>query len=128
MGADQLGQRHYPPGNMPDPVGQGGVLDLDALARQDRRLAVERQAIEVLADHHAGDETRIRAALWIGRSGAGACKIRSHDRQLSFGRIWRIALRRAGIFSSTSLTSSPSLEKCVPPQPRADRTRMMHDL
>ena len=63
MDANQLGQRRRPPGGMPDPVGQGGTLDLDALARQDRRLAVERQPIEVLADHDIGDQTRPRPAL-----------------------------------------------------------------
>ena len=63
VGADQLGQRRHPPGGMPDPVGQGGTLDLDALARQDRRLAVERQPIEIFVDHDIGDQTRPRPPL-----------------------------------------------------------------
>jgi hypothetical protein len=32
MAADQRGQRRHPPGDMADPVGQGGTLDLDAFA------------------------------------------------------------------------------------------------
>lgn len=48
---------------MPDPIGQGGPFDIDALARQDRRLAIERQAVEILADHHIGDETGTGATL-----------------------------------------------------------------
>ena len=63
MDADQLGQRRHPPGGMPDPVGQGGALDLDALARQDRRLAVERQPVEIFVDHDIGDEARPRPPL-----------------------------------------------------------------
>ncbi len=53
----------------------------------------------------------------IGRSGDGARMIVSQVLQDSFGRTCRITLCRAGIFSSTSVTSSPSLEKCIPPQP-----------
>jgi len=34
---------------MADPVGQSGALDIDPLARQDRRLAIERQTVEILA-------------------------------------------------------------------------------
>ena len=55
---------------MPDPVGQRGAFDRDALERQDRRLAVERQAVEILADHYIGDQTGTRPALldWqVGR-------------------------------------------------------------
>ena len=42
VGADQPGQRRQPPSGMADPVGQGDPIDVDALPRQDRRLAVER--------------------------------------------------------------------------------------
>src|ERR1700739_2790654 len=60
MSADQFGQRYHPPGGMPDPIGQSGALDLDPIARQDRRLAIQRQSVEVFADHDIGDETRTR--------------------------------------------------------------------
>jgi hypothetical protein len=36
MGADQIRQWGDPPGGVTDPVGQGGALDLDALASQNR--------------------------------------------------------------------------------------------
>ena len=40
----------------------------------------------------------------------------SHARHESLGRMCRITFIRDGIFSSTSVVSSPSFEKCVPPQ------------
>src|SRR5580700_11943129 len=85
--------------------------DLNALARQDRRLAIERQAVEILADHDIGDET-----------GPGPTFL---DRQI--GR-WLPAISanttgstawagygecRAGIFSNTSVRSLPSWAKSV---------------
>ena len=63
VGADQLGQRCQPPGGMADPIGQGDAVDVDALARQDRRLAIERQAVAVLRDHDVGDQARTGPAL-----------------------------------------------------------------
>ena len=53
----------------------------------------------------------------IGKFGAGAWMIVSQARQESFGRICLMTFSRAGILSRTSVTSSPSLEKWVPPQP-----------
>jgi hypothetical protein len=52
---------------------------------------------------------------WEGPPRSGLAKrITKLDRRCD-GRIWRITLRRAGIFSNTSVTSSPSLAKRVPP-------------
>ena len=48
VGPDHRRQRRYPPGGMADPIGQGRAFDLDAFARQDRRLAIERQPVEIL--------------------------------------------------------------------------------
>jgi hypothetical protein len=125
MSADQLGQWHRPPGGMPDPVGQGGALDLDAFTREDHRLTVKRQPVEVFADHDIGNQARTRPALLDRKIGcrclhdalaAAAAELgpnmADHPR-LREGRL----LRRAGIFSKTSVTSSPSLLKRVPPQP-----------
>ena len=55
MGADQTGQGGHPPGGMADPIGQGRALDRDALARQDCRLAIERQSIQILRHHDIGE-------------------------------------------------------------------------
>lgn len=52
------------PDSMPDPVGQGGALDRDAFARQDRRLTIKQQPVEVFADHDIGDQTRTRPTLF----------------------------------------------------------------
>ena len=51
----------------------------------------------------------------MGRFGAGSCTMREQQAQLSFGRTVRITLKRAGTYSSTSETSSPS-GRSVPPQ------------
>ena len=42
MRPNHRGERRDPPGSMADPIGKGSAFDLDALARQDRRLTVER--------------------------------------------------------------------------------------
>jgi hypothetical protein len=104
MGTDPLGQRRHPSCDMAHPVGQGGAFDLDAFPRHDRRLPEKRLTVEILADHHVGDETGAGTALLDRQVG----RWRLHD-PLSLGRIWRITLSRAGSFSNTSVTSSPSL-------------------
>ena len=48
---------------MADPIGQRRALDLDALARQDRRLSIERQSVQVLRDDDIGEQARTGAAL-----------------------------------------------------------------
>src|SRR5208282_5652469 len=53
----------------------------------------------------------------IGSVGIGACTMVSQDRQLSFGRRWRITLKLEGTYSSTSRSSWPIRLKVVPPQP-----------
>ncbi len=58
---------------MADPIGQRGALDLDPFAPEDRRLAVERQPVEILADHNTGDQ-----------AGSGPALL---DRQLRRGRL-----------------------------------------
>ena len=128
MRADQRGQRHYPPGGMPDPVGQGGALDRDAFARQDRRLAVKRQPVEVFADHDIGDQARTRPPLrdWqIGRRGlhdalaAPAAELRSNV--ADHFEACRDLLQDLGhVFAELGKTGAPAAW--------ADRTWIMHDL
>lgn len=62
MGPDPGSQGLQPPGDMADPIGHGSALDLDALPRQDRRLAIERQAVQVFADHDMGQQPGAGAA------------------------------------------------------------------
>ncbi len=52
----------------PGPVGQGRAVELDPLAGVDLGLAIERQVIGVLGDHHVGD----RAPRWAGRPRSAA--------------------------------------------------------
>ena len=47
IGPDHRRQRRDPPGGMANPVSECCAFDLDALARQDCRLAIERQAVEI---------------------------------------------------------------------------------
>ena len=113
---------------MPDPVGQGGALDRDAFARQDRRLTVERQPVEVFADHDIGDQARTWPALF--------------DRQIGGGRL-HDALAAAAAELGPNMADhlepgrdllqdlSDVLAELAEPgaaAARADRTRIMHDL
>lgn len=43
-------------GRAPDPVGQGGAGKVDALARVDARLAIERQMVGVFGHQHMGEQ------------------------------------------------------------------------
>lgn len=63
MGGDPLGDRRQPPRGAADPVAQRRALDIDAVAGQDARLAIERQAVNVFAHDDIGDERRARATL-----------------------------------------------------------------
>ena len=49
-------------GGAADPVGQGRAIELDALARIDLRLPIERQMIGVLGDQHLRDRRLGRQA------------------------------------------------------------------
>ena len=60
--ADQFGQRPQPPGDVADPFGHGRTIDLDALALQDDRLPVERDAVAVLRDGDMRQQPRSRPA------------------------------------------------------------------
>ena len=48
----QVIERRQPPAGAPDPVAQRRAIQRDALARQHLRLAIQRQGIAELADHH----------------------------------------------------------------------------
>jgi len=128
MGADQLGQRHHPPGDMPDPVGQGGALDLDALACQDCRLAVERQTVEILADHHAGDETRTRAALLDRQVGRRCLQYPLARSAAQLGPDMADHLEAGRDLLQHLGHVLAQLGEVRAAAARTDRTRMMHDL
>lgn len=68
---DRLRQAAEPPGAVPDPVGQRLALDLHALARQDGREAVERQAVEVFRHQHMRQQAGARSPLLDGQVGHG---------------------------------------------------------
>ena len=54
--ADQPGEGEQPPGDMAHPLGHDGAIDVDALARQDARLPVERKPIAVFRDGDVGQQ------------------------------------------------------------------------
>src|SRR5215472_483264 len=113
---------------MPDPVGQGGTLDLDALARQDRRLTVKRQPVEIFADYDIGDQTRTRPALLdrqIGHWGlhdalAAAAAELWPDMADHFEASGDLLQDLGHVLAKFTETSTAAA--------RADRTRIMDDL
>jgi len=71
LGGDGIADRLQPPGGLANPVAQGGSVDLHPIAGEDASLTVERQAIDILADHHMGDQPRPRPALLDRQIGRG---------------------------------------------------------
>jgi len=49
---DQLIQRLQPPAGASDPVAQSGTIQLDPLAREDLRLAIEWKVVSIFVDQH----------------------------------------------------------------------------
>lgn len=43
-------------GCLADPVGEGGAVEVEPVALEDPGLAIERQVVGVLADHHIGEQ------------------------------------------------------------------------
>jgi hypothetical protein len=58
--ADGVGERLQQRSRAPNPVGQGGALEVDALALEDLALAIERQVVGVLRHQHVGEKARTR--------------------------------------------------------------------
>jgi hypothetical protein len=56
IGADRLRQRRQQPGHFPDPTGHGRSIEVDALARVDLGLAVERGMIAIFGDDNMGNK------------------------------------------------------------------------
>ena len=67
-----LVQRLQPPAGAAHPVRQGRALNLDPMAGEDLRLAIERSVIAILADQTWASRPGVAMPLAIGRSGAGA--------------------------------------------------------
>jgi hypothetical protein len=59
---DRVTQRHQRRRRRADPVGQRGDIEIDALAREDLALAVERQVRAVFAEQHLGEKLRAGAS------------------------------------------------------------------
>jgi len=56
MSADGSGQRFQQGGGLADPVGHGGAVEVEPFAIEDLALAVKRQMVGILADHHMGEQ------------------------------------------------------------------------
>ena len=67
----QLVERRQPPARPPDPVRQRRAVQLDALSLQHLHLAIQRQGIRELADHHVRDQRLGRHAAVDGAVGRG---------------------------------------------------------
>ena len=95
--------------------------DLNALARQDRRLAIERQAVEILADHDIGDDTGPGPTFLDRQVGrwppAISASTTGSTAWAGYGEC------RAGIFSNASVRSLPSWAKWVTAAARANRSQ-----
>ena len=83
-------------------------------------LPVERLVIGVFLDQHHGQEARPHEPLGIAWKGAGGWLIVSQSRQLSFSRTCSVTNHWRGITSRVSVTSSPTLERLLPPQHEHD--------
>ncbi len=60
--SDAFRERTQQRGRAADPVGHGGAVDLDALARVDHALPVQRQGIGVFRHDHVSEKARSRPA------------------------------------------------------------------
>ena len=59
---DGVRQRFQQPCCLADPIGQGGALQIDAVALEDLPLAIERQMVGVFADQHMRQQSWPRPA------------------------------------------------------------------
>jgi hypothetical protein len=58
MGGDGIDKRRGERRHAADPAGQGGSVEVDALAGVDHGLAVQRLRIGIFGDHHVGEQPR----------------------------------------------------------------------
>ncbi len=100
-------QRLQPPCGAADPVRQGRTAEVDSLAGEDLRLAVQRKVVAVLADQHVSQQPRAceplcyrplgRRCLMDRAAGAAAVlrAVDAHDAKLRWHPVEHLARRLA---------------------------------
>ncbi|MBP1807797.1 hypothetical protein J2Z33_003678 [Rubellimicrobium aerolatum] len=66
MPPDRIGQGLEERGGLAHPVGQGGAVEVEAVALEDLALPMERQMIGMLAHQHMGEQARAGAPALDG--------------------------------------------------------------
>lgn len=88
MPADGIGQGLEKGRGLADPVGQGGAVEVEAVAFEDLALPIERQMVGILAHQHTGEQPGTGTAALDGSGGqrrlgealaARAGQARAHD-------------------------------------------------
>ena len=69
MASDDVSQRFQKGGDLADPIGQRGTVEIEPLAVEDLALAIQGKMISVFADQHMGQETGPRVAPLDGARG-----------------------------------------------------------
>ena len=93
---DRLDQRAHQRARLSHPIGQGRAIQIDAVARIDFRLAIQRQMVAVLRHQHVRQQTRSGETApdrQFGRRRLGDALAARHD---SFGRTWRMTRNAPG--------------------------------
>ena len=85
QGSEQMAGRAHP-------VGQCGAVQIDTVAGEDLRLAIQGKVVGVLGEPDMGQKIGPASPRSMGRDGAGAWTIVSHRVQAIFTRTWRITL------------------------------------
>ena len=67
LGCSQLDERGEQPGHVAEPFGALAAIDLDAGARIDLGLAIERNVVAELGDDHVREKARVDHAAWNGQ-------------------------------------------------------------
>ena len=76
--ANPVSQRAQQPRRLAHPVGQGGAIEIEAVARVDLGLAIERKMVAVLRDEHVREQAGTGHRARDRHRRHGACVIASH--------------------------------------------------
>jgi len=113
--------RHDDEGSVADLIGQRRQRQVDPLGLEAHALSVEWSVIPNLSNRIVASSCGPMKPHGVAWNGAGIWLIASQSRQVNFSRTVSISLKRRGISSSVSVTSSPSFDS---PDPAACRCRL----
>ena len=86
MRGDEIDERPQQPGDVAEPFGELAAGEVEAAARANFGLPIERNVVAELGCRDAREEGRIDHPAWNGRSGIGGCTIVSHFLHEQAGR------------------------------------------